>query len=143
MLFSLFHALRRRHVWLALGAVCFILAAFAYNGEGVSFLFGGDSVRLLFASLGGLGLAVIGYWISRSTLNVFKSSRVALPLVLASVILTAGGIVDVPALIDRTITRELFAALILLVVSVIGVMTMFGLKKKKTGQWSKGNQPGR
>lgn len=143
MLFGLLHALRRRHAWLALGAVCFGLAAFAHSGQGVPFLFGGSSVRLLFAALGGLGIATAAYWVSRSTYAVFRSSRVALPLVLASVVLTAGGVADVPALLDRYIGREAVGALVYLAVAVIGAMTVFGLRKRKSGQWTKANQPGR
>lgn len=143
MLFRFLHALRRRHLWLLIGAACAGLAVLAYSGKGLSFLFGGSSVRLLFASLGGLGFATAGYWVARSTYNVFKTSRFALPLVFGSVVLTAGGAADVPALIDRSLGRELFTALVYLVPCVIGFMHVMQLKKRKTGHWSKSNQPGR
>lgn len=143
MLFRLLHSLRRRQLWLVFGGICIVLAARAYSGEGVEFMFGGSSIRLLFAALGGVGLATAGYWISRSTYSVFRASRVALPLVIATALLTSGGVLDVPALIDHYVGREMFAALVYLAPCVIGCRYVMQLKRRKTGHWSPANRPER
>lgn len=133
---------RNKAVWLIFGGLCFLLAVRAYSGEGVSWLFDGSSVRLLFAALAGIGFSISGYWFSRSVLNARKPSRVLLPIVIGSTLLTAGAVVDVRVAVDHYIGAELVGALAYLVVASVGLAYIFSLKKKKSGQFGKVNQPG-